>query len=258
MRTRMTASLMVFTACVFGQSAAAPAAFEVASVKPNKIGSAGGKDEIRESVDSTPSSLAMRSVSLKSCLKWAYGVKDYQISGPGWLASEKYDVVAKTGRPATDDELRLMLQTLLAERFQMALHRETKELPMYALVVGKSGPKLQESKGGSGSKEHGITIDKGALVYKNTSMPELADRLSAGVFGVNRPVLDKTGLTGSFDFSVKLAESIAELKGSIRSMADDPTIMMDALQQIGLKLEPQKGPVEILVIDKVEKVPTEN
>jgi uncharacterized protein (TIGR03435 family) len=196
----------------------------------------------------------MRNVSLNSCLKWAYGVKDYQILGPQWLASEKYDVVAKTDRPATNLQLRLMLQALLAERFQMTLHRETRELPMYALVAAKNGPRLQEAKGGPSNKG-GITIDNGGIVYKNTSMPELADRLSAPIFGVSRPVFDKTGLTGSFDFTVKLGESTAELKGSLRSIAEDPSIMMDALQQIGLRLEPQKGPVEILVIDRAEKSP---
>ncbi|HXB72971.1 MAG TPA: TIGR03435 family protein [Candidatus Acidoferrales bacterium] len=250
---------MVSTVCIFGQPSAGPPAFEVASVRPNRVGNAEGEGKVRESVDSTPASLTMRNVSLNSCLKWAYGVKDYQISGPRWLTSEKYDVVAKTGRPATNDQLRLMLQTLLAERFQTTLHRETKELPMYALVVGKNGPKLQETKGGPSSKDiRGITIDNGGVVYKNTSMAELADALSATIFGLNRPVLDKTGLEGSFDFTVKLAESTAELKGSLRSIADDPSIMMSALQQIGLKLEPQKGPVEILVIDHAEKVPTEN
>ncbi len=125
-----------------------PPAFDVASIKPNQMGNAGGEKSERENITVSPEGVMMRNVSLRSCLRWAYDVKDFQISGPGWLASEKYDIAAKTAPPTSAGQLRLMMQTLLADRFKLALHRETKDLPVYALVVGKNGPKFHESAAG--------------------------------------------------------------------------------------------------------------
>jgi hypothetical protein len=152
LRAIMGAGLVVFACC-----AALAQTFEVASVKPaapitgNRImvmmrGGPGTPD---------PGQITYTNVSLQNVLINAYGVKGFQISGPGWLDSERYDIVAKVPRGATKEQFMGMLQNLLAERFKLTLHREKKDLPMYALVVGKNGPKLKESVDGPAPKEGG-------------------------------------------------------------------------------------------------------
>jgi len=129
------------------QTAADPTTFEVASVKPAApqtpgrmmVGMRGGPGT------PDPGQVTLTNVTQKMLLARAYGVQDYQISGPGWLESERYDIVAKVPEGATKEQFQAMLQNLLAERFKLTLHHETKELPQYALVVAKNGPKLKES-----------------------------------------------------------------------------------------------------------------
>ena len=255
-RQLVCASLVVFTSAGgFGQAAAAPSTFEVASVKPNLAARAGGEGSEREDIAISPGSLTMRNVSLRAGIQWAYRVRGYQVSGPGWLATEKYDIVAKTSSPASDDQLRLMLQTLLADRFKLTYHRESKELPVYLLVTGKLGAKLHGSanEGSSSMRPAG-----GGLEFRNFTMAELAERLSARPFSVDRPVLDETGLHGHFDFTMKLADTDAELKRTLEGMERGGSDFALFLEPLGLKLQPQKGPVEILVIDRAEKAPIGN
>ncbi|HXB68132.1 MAG TPA: TIGR03435 family protein, partial [Candidatus Acidoferrales bacterium] len=177
------------------------------------------------------------------------------VSGPGWLATERYDIVAKTSSPASDHQLRLMLQTLLADRFQLTFHRETKELPVYLLVTGKRGAKLHGAASGGLSS---MRPAGGGLEFRNFTMTELAERLSARPFSVDRPVLDETGLHGLFDFTMKLADNGAELKHTLEGMERGGSDFALFLEPLGLKLQPQKGPVEILVIDRAEKAPIGN
>jgi uncharacterized protein (TIGR03435 family) len=176
-------------------------AFEVASVKPHKQDAA-GENRGRESIDTAPGVLTVRNASLSSCIKWAYLVRDYRISGPAWLNEERYDVTAtatgitaKAAGPARLNELRRMLRTLLAERFGLQLHREAKELPVYRLVTAKSGPKLHKAEPGGNTSMQG---ENGSFVFRGTSMEQLAEDLS-GLTQVDRPVLDRTGVSGVFD-----------------------------------------------------------
>ena len=136
-------STLILLAIAPASLAFAQPAFEVASVKPNPNAKAGGEGSARETIDSAPGSLTMRNVSLRSCVRWAYGLRDYQLTAPASTAAERYDIVAKATGPAPVNQLRLMLQTLLAERFQLALHRESRELPVFALTVAKNGPRLR-------------------------------------------------------------------------------------------------------------------
>jgi uncharacterized protein (TIGR03435 family) len=159
-------------------------------------------------------------------VKWARLVGDYRISGPPWLNDERYDITAKAADPASIertgrscpscaigeiertgrscpscaigeiDELRQMLRTLLAERFQLRVHRETKELPVYALVAAKSGPKLHKAEPHSNTDMHG---ENGSFVFHGTSMPQFAEDLST-LSQVDRPVLDRTGIPGGLRF----------------------------------------------------------
>ena len=229
--------------------AVATPAFEVASVRPDK---AGGD---RRSLVFSPGGITYTNVTLRDCIRAAYVVKDYQISAGSQLSNERYDIVAKATGPASDDQLRQMLQALLADRFKLKLHRETKELSMYALVVGKNGPKLQQATGDGAAA---TSQADGGLVFRNYSMSDLADRLSRmRGFGVDRPVLDKTSLKGAFDFTLKLADNNADLHRALEGQGEPGYSLFTLIQQIGLKLESQKGPVEILVIEQTEK-PSEN
>jgi uncharacterized protein (TIGR03435 family) len=206
-------------------------------------------------VGTDPGRLTIRNASLKFCIEWAYGVKDYQISGPGWLDSEHFDIVAKAERGALEDRLRQMLQALLADRFKLSLHRETKEMPVYALTVGKEGAKIHPVKADGKSRTGG---GRGHLTGQKISMPQLADLLTVGAQReLGRPVIDKTGLKGAFDIALNWTPEDPRPAGETEA-APGPDLFRALQQQLGLRLDSQKGPVEILVIDHVERVPTEN
>jgi uncharacterized protein (TIGR03435 family) len=230
-------------------------AFEVASVKPNRIGSAGAEGATREKVTTSPETLTMQNVSLQSCLKWAYGLRDFQISGPGWLATERYDISAKAAASTTEDQLRLMLKTLLTERFKLKTRIEKKDRPVYALVVAKNGPKLHKS-ATDGASDFGPA--GGELVFRNFSMADLADRLSTRPFKLDLPVFDEAGLAGRFDFALRLADNADELKHSLERMEQGPSVFVFFQQQLGLKLETRKAPLDLLVVESAEKVPSGN
>lgn len=248
-------SVVVAAAGLFGQGPQ-PASFDVASVRPSQIGKAGGEGNRRENIQAEPGSLIMRNVSLASCIQWAYNAKQYQVSGPGWIREERYDIAAKTEDPVPIDQLRLMLRVLLAERFQLALHEQVKELSAYALVVAKNGPKLQPSEG---EGEPGIQGGKLHIAVQRMPLAQFADYVSGAL---QTPVLDMTGLTGRFDFNVDLTPYLASYLQE-RKPGDPPpdltAIAMTALpEQLGLKLEARKAPVELFIVDRAEKVPAEN
>ncbi len=220
--------------------------FEVVSVR---VGKTGGFQEDREDIRSSPGSLTMRHASLSSCIKWAYGLSDFQISGPAWLTSDRFDIVAKAAGPAKEDQLRLMLQTLLNERFKLVLHRDKKEAQVYVLLVGKGGPRFHESKGDGAST---MTPSRFGFAAQRTSTSQLAEYLA---IPLRRPVLDLTGLTGRYDIALDLTI----YAGRETQPEDMASLVLTAVQeQLGLKLEARKGPVEILIIDHVEKSPTGN
>jgi uncharacterized protein (TIGR03435 family) len=177
----------------------------------------------------------------------AYHLRYDQLSGaPGWASAEHYDVVATADWAISKDQMRTMLQALLAERFHLQVHRETKEVPMYALVVDKHRPKLQESSADETPK--GAITGDGKSMHMEAAkwtMAQLATRLSTN--GAGRPVLDKTGLTGIYTFTLNWTPGIPVEESELPPL-------WEALQsQLGLKLEPTKGPGEFIVVDHVEK-----
>jgi uncharacterized protein (TIGR03435 family) len=239
--------------------------FDVASVK-RMVGSSGGI--IRQEI--TPTSLSMHGVPLGYCLRWAYGLQpyaEYRTAGPDWVDpphAEFYDIVAKTGAPATVEQLRRMLQTLLAERFQLVLHREQRELAVIALSVGKNGPKLKPSEKAESDgqiKRRSLNL----LDCQGFSMPRLAEFLD-GMTRIPRdshPIVDETGLAGTFDFTLDFekhwdydaaGKSVLDAQGHYDMMGT----VTKTLRDLGLKLEAERAPVEVLVIDHVEKTPIEN
>ena len=316
LRAIMGASLVVFTCCaVFAQTAQNSPTFEVASVKPAAPITGNAIRVMMRGGPGTPDpgQITYTNVTVKNVLTNAYGVKSFQISGPGWLDSERYDIVAKLPRGATKAEFMAMLQNLLAERFKLTLHREKKDLPMYVLVVGKNGPKLKESVDDAAPKEGDVPKSDGpaaamgkiaigkdgfpvlppgsggrgatAMMLMNgnarmtanrQSMAGLAEMLSGQL---DLPVVDMTGLTGNYDFTLYFApEGLVGMRlpgglppppppgeggpgmpmASAPDAQSNPSLFAALQEQLGLKLEQRKGPVDLLVIDHLEKAPVEN
>jgi uncharacterized protein (TIGR03435 family) len=216
-------------------------AFEVASVKPTQHGRDANGWASSDVDVPTPGSLVATNASLQELIQFAYGVKEYQIAGPFWLNDDSvcFDIAAKSPG-ASKQQMRQMLQTLLADRFQLALHRETRQLPIYNLVVAKSGLKLSPT---SGDGRGGTFSRGGEVTGTNVTMAGIAYRLSREL---NRPVLDQTGVPGAFDFKFQYSNG-----------GEGPSIF-SAIQELGLKLESTKGPMEVLVIDHIERSPTAN
>jgi uncharacterized protein (TIGR03435 family) len=201
----------------------------------------------------------MTNVTLKSCIVYAYGVTDPQVSGPDWLGSEAYDFVAKAPSGATEDQIPLMFRALLADRFKLALHRDTKELPVYAIAVAKNGPKIKKVE----SEDHGTSSSRGHLTATAISMGRFANVLARPGFALGRPVVDQTSLDGLFSFTLdwtpENTSAVPDRKSNEPRNADEaPTIFVALQEQLGLRLEARKAPVEILVIDHADKVPSEN
>jgi uncharacterized protein (TIGR03435 family) len=236
-------------AATFGQSA--PPSFEVASVRPVK---SGFKD--RKSLTVDPGRLTYVNVSLQDCILAAYGLKAYQISGPSWLDTDRYDIAAKAADAAPEPQLMRMLKTLLAERFQLKVHHESKELSVYALVVAKNGPKLQTGDPKAAAKMDVATVP-GGISFQNYSMAAFAEQLSGRIFGLERPVIDQTGLDGVYTLTLKLADSIADLKRNAEK-GEAPPVFSVLQEQAGLRLAATKAPIQFLIVDHAEKAPTEN
>jgi uncharacterized protein (TIGR03435 family) len=191
----------------------------------------------------------------------AYHVYDFQIAkGPSWVESERFDIVAKAAGEPGHDEIQRMVQALLADRFKLTIRRETRELLVYALVVAKSGPKLHEAAkdyGLDGRLSIGPGGQPGAVKIIGQGVP-LAAFASMLPTILGRPTLDMTGLVGKFDFTLEFAPD--QMMRPQNAGPDSPlpdlsgTTIFAALQeQLGLKLEARKGPVEVLVIDRVER-----
>lgn len=227
--------------------------FDVASIHPSQLPQAGGEGSKRNEIRHTPKSLTMRNVTFLDCLMFAYGVTEQQVIGPDWIMRDRYDIAASTSEPVSRAEVKRMLQPLLADRFNLALHREMKETPVYVLTVAKGGPKLNPSQSQTGSNWR---ISGGAYVFVDTNMPELAQKLSQ-LLAVNGMVIDQTGISGSFDFSIRMAAN-EEIARSEAIHGDGPSIFTLIERQLGLKLESRKVPIEVLAIDHADRTPTAN
>ena len=236
--------------------------FEVASLKP---GQPLPGDKIYINLGSVShGTLTLTNTSLADCLKYAFGLTNNdQLSGPDWIKSKmvRFDIVAKAPADTPLDQIRLMLQTLLTQRFLLTLHREQKELSYVALVVGKKGPKLQEAIPDSDASGNKFLI--GRIVSNYISTTTLATLLSRFT---GQTVLDMTGLTGSYDLKLEWTPENTpvstapghEADAGASMDGDSPSLFAAVEQQLGLKLEVRKGPVEIIVIDHAEKVPVQN
>jgi len=217
--------------------------FEVASVKVNKSGTINGVTGRGGQIRPTKSQITLENVTLWKALGFAYAIgedKDYAITGPEWLKTERYDIVGKIPPGTTFEQMRLMLQATLTERFKLAIRRETKDLPVYALVIARDGLKIKETETGHG----GFSIARGHIEAKSGALAAFADRLSQML---DRPVVDETKTPGFFNFTLDWTD-------------DDtgPSIFTAVQQQLGLRLEARRAPVEVLVIDRGDRAPVEN
>jgi len=224
--------------------------FDVASIKPAvvPVGREGGN---RSRIEHTPTSLTMLNIDLNECVQWAYGVASFQVSA-AHESRDSYDIRAKSGASVAVSQLRIMLRDLLAKRFSLALHRETKMLPVYELVVVKGGPKLSAANANT-SRVHAAEslprIQNDSFLFSDASMPEFAQML-AQLRGIELPVVDRTGITGNFDIVLKSGPSLTR-EGDVAGLF----ALLPA--QLGLKLVAAKAPIEVIVIDHSER-PSEN
>jgi uncharacterized protein (TIGR03435 family) len=234
---------LLLASTVFVRAAAAQQpAFAVATIRPSAAEvqfDRDGKTEISAGM------LHMQDVTVRTCIKWAYGVQESQITGPDWMRSEHFDIVAKADGPANSDAMKQMMQALLAERFKLGFHRENKESKAFVMTVAKGGAKLHlVTEEGKSSRQNTAT----GTIAKSTTMQEFADFIAGPL---QTPVVDETGLTGKFDFVLDFTTYLPE--GERAMKAEMTNIIVAALQgELGLKLEPRKVPVQVMVVDHVE------
>ena len=247
---------VLWSSAALGQSTPVRPAFEVASVKPGKPGTPGF-------IGPAPGGqrFTATNASVRMLIIMAYNITDRQVSGgPGWIASEGYDIDAKAELPTTREQLYLMLQTLLADRFRLVLRLETREMPVYALAVDKAGSKLKRHESPDGVPPVIKSGARGQVVFQNVPLSRLSWFLSTQV---GRSVIDKTGLTGNYDFTLEWTRDRPskdqDSDPSPVAAADlgGPGIMTAVREQLGLRLESEKGPTEFLTIEHAEK-PAEN
>jgi uncharacterized protein (TIGR03435 family) len=274
-RAGLALGMALAIAAAPGAQAPAPApaapAFEVSSVKPNKDG---GPSSVRV----TPGGmLSVTNNNLRNIIRNAWNITNDQIvGGPDWLDSERFDITAKASAPFKQDEARGMLQALLADRFGLATHMETRELPVYLLVLarkdGALGPQMKKADidcaalfasvtaGGkmperlpNGNLPCGISVrgNQGLVTGNGVAMDQLARNL---VGGVGRIVVDRTGLPGYYDLNLTFApESAPGAPLGTTSDSGAPSLFTAMQEQLGLKLEPGRAPISVLVIDRANR-----
>lgn len=239
--------LLLFTSPVFAQTPPA-LEFEVASVKPSQAPP--GNSDVHED----RGRLSMRNVTLKRCIRGAYNIPETLVfGGPKWVDDERYDIQAKAASPAGDHDMMIMLQALLADRFKLVYHRETRPTAGYALVVAKGGLKAQPSADDAHSRTNSR---RDGIDAQASTMADLAQKLSDTL---HLPVADLTATRGRFDFHVQWTPEDSKARppsaGEKATGADPggPSIFAALQEQLGLKLESRKVAVEVLVIDRAEK-----
>jgi uncharacterized protein (TIGR03435 family) len=235
---------------VAGQSSPpAKHSFDVASIRPAVVEAAGREGSTRSQIQTAPDSLTLRNIDLDEMVEWAYTVQQNQLANPGVLHNHLFDIRARAAGPVSEKTLRLMLQDLLAARFNLKLHHADKKTSVYELVVAKGGPKLPPDKAdklpASYPRETFPRVVDGSFVFTNTSMPEFAQQLTE-LRGIDLPVLDRTGIRGVYDITLKSAAA------AVRD-PNGPSLLTLIHEQLGLKLVAAKDPIEVVVIDRVDE-----
>jgi len=263
---------MVLVLAAYAQTAQ----FEVASVKP-ALPPAPGRNAavaVRGGPGSIDPALArFDNIDLFSLVTMAYGIGRYQLFGPEWLSTARFDISARVPLGATRDQYRLMLQDLLAKRFKLALHHETREIPIYEMTIAKNGPKLKESPVDPDESDPGLQPpprwsspppgagNVGGSMQSTKQPMEWLIAMLSGMLG--RPVTDATGLKGKYDIHLRwggfgLNAPVAPDNPDVGAAESEPPLVQAVQEQLGLKLTPKKAPFDVLVIDHIERVPAED
>jgi uncharacterized protein (TIGR03435 family) len=309
---KLAGGLMLAALTMFAQPPAAGPTFDVASIKPSEPVTPqmiqAGKIHVGMKIDGARVDIG--NFTLGQLIAKAYDIKSYQLQGPSWMipTAQRFDVIANLPAGTTKEQVPQMLQALLAERFKLEIHKESKEQKVYALVVGKTGVKMKETElpapaadgsgptpGVTGSSSVAVNVSKsgGSEVSDGTgmrqkvtptadgksmkfeitkaSMPLLAEGLTPLV---DRPIVDMTELKGNYDmsFEIPTADLMAAARaaganvpaaaaggtGPVPEAADPQGSIFTAIQSLGLKLEPRKAQLVMIVVDKAEKMPTDN
>lgn len=245
-----------------GQVQSPPLKFDVASVRAaHPVIRQGYRHQL------TPGGLTMLGVSMGYCIRLAYGLssqRPYELVGPIWLdppTDVMVDVVAKTDTPASEDQIKSMLKALLVERFKLEVHREKRSLPAWELVTAANSSALRKAAPGGEMKMKPGTKSHETL-FESVSMAQFA--LHLGPPATSRPVVDMTGLEGTFDFSLELGRYMTDpesgklIVDAIGRVDTEGAIFRGLRDQLGLALRPGRTLVEVLVVDHVEKTPSEN
>jgi uncharacterized protein (TIGR03435 family) len=252
------AALFVFPLILFSQ-VTGPPTFEVASVRQNT--STGPQSQFRVKPD-----VAITNYRLQFLIPYAFHIPVYALAGaPAWLDINKYDIIARAPEGSSEDQIRLMLQQLLVERFKFQFHREHKDLAGYALVLAKDGPKFTiEKKPDQPGKDDG-RVGAGRGMARGHMVPASSLAMTLGLY-LGRPVLDQTGIDGPFNFELHWTPDETERQlgappapgPATNSDPPGPSLFAAIQEQLGLKLNSQRTSVEMLVIDRLQQVPTEN
>jgi uncharacterized protein (TIGR03435 family) len=224
-------------------------AFEVASVKPNHL-------DTRGFIGAVPGGKGFRGFKATGArlivlVSLAYNIPDWQVSGwPGWAESDAFDIDAKTENPTSHQQIQLMLQTMLADRFKLQVRRETREEPGYALVMEKDSPNLVPHADDGTLPVIRVGSKPGERIFENMPIARLVMLLRGET---HRTVLDKTGLDGSYDFKLEYASSLRKGPSAESSPDELGESVFAAVRKLGLRLVPERGPSEYLTIEHVEK-----
>jgi uncharacterized protein (TIGR03435 family) len=269
--------ILLLLSCAGARSQPALAEFDAASVK--RASGAGRSGTFGGPGTSNPGYWNCENQTLSSLIGRAYQVKFNQVVGPAWLEQERYNIEARIAPGTTKQGFALMLQNLLQQRFKLVVRKDQKEMAVYRLVVARGGPKFAEpapapAEPGSGAKtDQTIAMDKEGYPILRPGGPSMAvvyDRVSvrateqsmerfAGMLStqVGRPVIDDTGLKGTYDFTLHWKKTPHE-NASGDTSDSEPTIFSALQDQLGLKLDSAKSPVDVLVVERAEKIPVEN
>jgi uncharacterized protein (TIGR03435 family) len=254
-RANVLAAALAYSWLLAAQSLLTHPTFEVVSVRP--LGSspprAGKKAQSDEGL------LRYSGITLLRLIANAYEVDTYSVIGPTWLETERFAIDARLPAGGTRDQIPAMLQAMLADRFHFAAHRETRDIPVFALVVAKGGPKMQPATIHDDRVGIAMLSPTKRLIKGRTDIDELIFllKLPGNTSLADRPLRNRTGLTGLFDIHLEWTVEGPSSPGSPDSDAG-PSIFSAIQGQLGLKLEPRKEPMEAIIVDRVEKVPTEN
>jgi uncharacterized protein (TIGR03435 family) len=247
MNMRATLAFFALALAAFGQTPDTRPAFEAAFLKPNTTGSGGSSSH------ETNGQIVMVNLTLKRLVERAYNVKPYQVTGPDWMENLRFDVTAKYPENSPNKDRPTMLLTMLEDRFKLATHTETKLLPGYELVLVKSGLKIKPVEKGSSGTSDNSSNNLETLQVTSRPMTDFADFLSRRL---GSTVVDATKVDGLYSFELHWA--LDESNGAVDRGAGDFAAIQEAIGTLGLHLQATKVPVQIVVVDHIERVPTEN